>query len=961
MFQITSNESKHATGFGGCFWNQLAGSLFVLLALACPVKIVWSADTPAVPAVDAFIKEVSQLPPADQIKRVTAKIKELNPDWNEKQSQALLSGKDGVVEFTLCNEKWSHPPVKTIWPIRAFTHLKILNVTGSQLDDLDQIKGLGLTSLSLWATKVTDLTPLKGMKLTTLDLRGTKVKDLVPLQGMPLTSLDIGGVQVADLAPLKGMPLNFLDIRSNNKVKDLTPLIGMPLGSLNLDSTIISDLAPLSGLPLTSLTLGSEVKDLTPLKGMHLTSLDMSFNRNVTDLSPLTGMPLTTLNIQGSRRIEDLAPLKGLPLTALDISSTQVADLSPLKDLPLTSLNIRRSKVRDLSALAGMKLTGLNCSERLLRDLTPLKGMPLSTLDISNNYDLVDLTPLKGAPLTSLNITQTNVSDLTPLAGMPLSSLKLTQTKVTDIAPLKGMPFTSLDIGGLKVTDLAPLKGMPLTSLNICFTKVTDLLPLKGMPLTSLNISRTRITDLTPLKGMPLESLWITLTKETIPPLLLNMPPEVFDNKYKPDYADVLKGIPTLKTINGKPASEILDKEPPQKPPAGITPTIVKPDPATGAKAGPDVWDNTLWGHEHIVPEKRADKTRPDFENRIDAAKNEHRPYFLVRSAKMSGKNPKTITQLYVDVDLLIKAKSLVLDRYFVRYKRLYYVSTKDEIAEIATMRTYEGDFAETSEIKTCKPISIKLLAWQPLTAPPADFVPMRGSPMPWEEGWKMGVIAWVEVSGESDVPYAPCKVYTVTLRRDPLPDKEQVKDAKYGSDQFWLDLQLGGAIMRDEKESIQAFLKKGADINSRSLDVQKGSCLMHMAAMGGREPDDSRVKQFLALGAIADCTNADWITPLLMAADRGNVPAMKALIAAGADPTLCSRDHRWPDGFGGPTNALSTAVRMNRLEAVKYLVEEVKMDVNEPLPTGKMVADGAHGAMLDYLTKHGAKTTPAK
>lgn len=57
-----------------------------------------------------------------------------------------------------------------------------------------------------------DLTPLKGIPLTTLSLfKCSKVRDLTPLKGMPLTRLLLGTRQV-DLSPLDGMHLEIIDL-----------------------------------------------------------------------------------------------------------------------------------------------------------------------------------------------------------------------------------------------------------------------------------------------------------------------------------------------------------------------------------------------------------------------------------------------------------------------------------------------------------------------------------------------------------------------------------------------------------------------------------------------------------------------------------------------------------------------------------------------------------------------------
>jgi len=164
---------------------------------------------------------------------------------------------------------------------------------------------------------VTNLEPLKGIPLSSLTLSGTRVTDLSPLRGMPLKSLILGGAdgscQVESLAPLSGMPLTMLNLRGCRTVRDLTPLEGMPLTSLILYATSVKDLSPLRGMPLKDLELawsengrswqGSAVTDLTPLADLPLVSLSLQPAKAVAGLDAI-------------RKIETLTTINKLPAAA---------------------------------------------------------------------------------------------------------------------------------------------------------------------------------------------------------------------------------------------------------------------------------------------------------------------------------------------------------------------------------------------------------------------------------------------------------------------------------------------------------------------------------------------------------------------------------------------------------------------------------------------------------------------
>jgi eukaryotic-like serine/threonine-protein kinase len=238
----------------------------------------------------------------------------------------------------------------------------------------------------------------------------------------------------------------------------------------------------------------------------------------------------------GKSGLTDLAPLKGLPLRSLSCANSNVFDLAPLVGMKLTSLNVDCSLVFDLSPLKGMPLTELRCVYTRVADLTPLRGMRLTTAYFDGN-DVSDLTPLKGMPLQALGIG-CNVTDLTPLKGMPLQALVCYGAKrLSDLASLKGMPLKLLNCQGTVVSDLAPLKGMPLIDLNLADTKVTDLAPLKDMVTLKRLALSILVIDLSPLRGLALEQLHFRSFKAERD-------------------ATILRAMPTLKTINDKPAAE---------------------------------------------------------------------------------------------------------------------------------------------------------------------------------------------------------------------------------------------------------------------------------------------------------------------------------------------------------------------------------------------------------------------
>ncbi|HYF48344.1 MAG TPA: serine/threonine-protein kinase, partial [Planctomycetota bacterium] len=147
-----------------------------------------------------FVRIVSSLPPHEQFPRVTEKLRELNPNF-EDRVRPMWGGEKHDKERP---EKRMPPPaidnaqvctadITDISPIRALTKVTTLNLQGchdrKSLADISPLRGLELKALDLQHTLVSDLSPLRGMGLMKLSLEDTEVTDLSPLQDMPLKYL----------------------------------------------------------------------------------------------------------------------------------------------------------------------------------------------------------------------------------------------------------------------------------------------------------------------------------------------------------------------------------------------------------------------------------------------------------------------------------------------------------------------------------------------------------------------------------------------------------------------------------------------------------------------------------------------------------------------------------------------------------------------------------------------------
>jgi hypothetical protein len=263
---------------------------------------------------------------------------------------------------------------------------------------------------------------------------------------------------------------------------------------------------------------------------MKLESFQLWHFSSVTDVKVLHDMPLTTLALPHS--ITDLRPFKTMKLTSLGSS---VADLAPLAGMPLETLTFRGSRPADLSPLAGMKLKHYSAIDFngywywFRADYKPdekiFRALPLVTI---NSMPADKFWAAYDADRKALQEFVTATAKLAPAEAV---------AAVNEALKKKGRALedSRIEDGAVVEVKLSPHQGGKL--------ELNPLGPLKAFPrlkkITIADNNPIHWPNLAPLLNLPIEEI-------------VCGPATVAGN------AVLLRQMPTLKTINGRPTAEVL-------------------------------------------------------------------------------------------------------------------------------------------------------------------------------------------------------------------------------------------------------------------------------------------------------------------------------------------------------------------------------------------------------------------
>lgn len=351
-------------------------------------------------------------------------------------------------ELDLSNNEY----IQSIEPLSQLTNLRMLNLSGTNVEDLTPIRNLTeLVELDLSRTKVLDLTPLRyATKLERLNISNTDVRSIAALEKMTaMRNFEMQATHVFDFEPLNFLTgLVYLDLK-RTQIASLSPIQNLTtLMELNVAQTSVQDLGPLRGLTnLVTLNIDSSlVREIGPLAS--LTSLEVLYANYtfITDLTPLQNLARLT------RIYCDQTPIKKPVADAFMVANPEVLVIFDSRDLNAWWNSISHDWKTVLGRTAGISMSptkeelarlphidSINFSnERSISSLEPLRRLQKLRVVLAANTAISDLSPIgEHRAIRYLDISDTGVEDLSPVEKFTqLEVLRADRSKIQSIEPL---------------------------------------------------------------------------------------------------------------------------------------------------------------------------------------------------------------------------------------------------------------------------------------------------------------------------------------------------------------------------------------------------------------------------------------------------------------------------------------------------------------------------------------------
>jgi len=270
----------------------------------------------------------------------------LDPEWKalirkkrnleEYPREFDLEKATGVFEFDCSNSN-----LKNLEPLRKFSYLEKLNVSGNPISDPSAIFSISsLRELDLTKTQISSLDGIENLKnLQVLKVSNLKLKSIEPLKNLvQMVELDCSNNEIEDLSPLGNLVnLKELNVGLNIKVKDISMLKNLvQLEKLSIQKIDIKSLEPISGLVnLVYLDCyNTDINTLEPIKKLvKLFHLNIDHTK-VASLDPIKHFKFIANLYLASSSVKDLSAINNFyAIRELDISNTELTSLGPIHKL----------------------------------------------------------------------------------------------------------------------------------------------------------------------------------------------------------------------------------------------------------------------------------------------------------------------------------------------------------------------------------------------------------------------------------------------------------------------------------------------------------------------------------------------------------------------------------------------------------------------------------------------------
>jgi trimeric autotransporter adhesin len=291
--------------------------------------------------------------------------------------------------------------------INELIALRSLDLSGSELTELDLSANTALTHLTFSAAQLTELDLTANKALTNIEIFNTALHELDLSENTLLKYLDI-----------RQTPLTLINL-SKNKA-----LIYLDLVLTSLSSIDLSENTNLKGVNLSK---------------NHFTEVDISANSRITDLN-LAVNQLTSFNVPAANSLRNI----NLKLNA-------VSDINLSEATALAVLDISNNRLNELDLSLNHMLTQVDASSNQLSTINLAGATALAVLDISKNR-LTKLDLSLHHALTQVDAASNQLSTIDLAVGGQLAALDVQANPLLTCLYLRNIriqfPLLNLEFSG---------------------------------------------------------------------------------------------------------------------------------------------------------------------------------------------------------------------------------------------------------------------------------------------------------------------------------------------------------------------------------------------------------------------------------------------------------------------------------------------------------------------------------